>query len=331
MPGIFDIGDVPAWMNPVRGMMERGEKDAQNFSSNFSQAFGQASSQAFQKQQVQDKRNFAMQQQQQLAKKLAPIAGALAGTQTPEQSWDVVSKNPTWMADPQTGPFVEKFLKTQTDVAKAQSATVAGKIAIDAGKQFYDELNKIPAMQANIIRGMGDPSNPTAPPNANQLAALNATKNTLNQQAKIDLLARGQTEISTRFNSKGEESETYSTPKPNTANTPVGDWNLKTVTVDGRDIHYLQGPKGGIRMIDTKTGQSVEPTFKDYKDLAKAPAGDVDKELKQIATDKVKAMIKGEKPTTAKSATKNEVIRTTPDGRKAIFDSQSKKFLRYAD
>ena len=35
--------------------------------------------------------------------------------------------------------------------------------------------------------------------------------------------------------------------------------------------------------------------------------------------------------TTATTKTKNEVTRTTKDGRQAVFDAETKKFLRYAD
>lgn len=283
MPGIFDIGDVPAWLNPVRGMMERGEKDAQNFSSNFSQAFGQASSQAFQKQQVQDQRNFAIQQQEQLAKKLGPIASALANTKTPEQSWDVVSQNSTWLADPQTSPFVEKFLKTQTDVAKAQSATVAGKIAIDAGKQFYDELNKIPAMQANIIRGMGDPSNPIAPPTAAQLSALNQTKYTLNQQASIDALARGQTSVETELNAKGEVVQKYKTP-PATQGSPEFQKSLEqSASVDLPDGSMMWRGAGSRQWyhLDKNTGTSKQLNDQQLQSMAKRFSESGDNKIKQ--------------------------------------------------
>lgn len=342
MANIFGGLDTPKWMT-IQDMGDVAARDTAQIGHNFAQALSQKRSQEFERQQIQDQRDFAVQQQQQLAKKLAPIAGALAGTQTPEQSWGVVSQNPTWLADPQTGPFVEKFLKTQTDVAKAQSATVAGKIAIDAGKQFYDELNKIPAMQANIIRGMGDPSNPIAPPTAAQLSALNQTKYTLNQQASIDALARGQTSVETEINAKGEVVQKYKTP-PATQGSPEFQKSLEqSASVDLPDGSMMWRGAGSRQWyhLDKNTGTSKQLNDQQLQSMAKRFNESGDRNLKAKGAeidDYLFKKFKGQSDktatpsaTTGKSTSKNEVIRTTPDGRKAIFDSQSKKFLRYAD
>jgi len=51
---------------------------------------------------------------------MAPIAHQLAGADTPEAAWKVVSQNPQWLVDPETAPGVTGFLKTQTQVATAE-------------------------------------------------------------------------------------------------------------------------------------------------------------------------------------------------------------------
>lgn len=318
---------VPAWLAPWSKQSEQRSQENQQFDIQKNAALQHAA--------LLDQN----QQKQQLAAQI--FQGVNFGDAS--QVTGVVSQHP-WLAfDPATSKDTNEILKYSTESAKVANASVAAKIAADAGKKFYDELGKIPPIQANIIRGMGDPSNPTGPPNANQLAALNATKNTLNQQAIINALTRGQTSVETEVNAKGEVIQRYKTP-PATQGSPEFQKSLEqSASVDLPDGSMMWRGAGSRQWyhLDKNTGTSKQLNDQQLQSMAKRFNESGDRNLKAKGAeidDYLFNKFKGQSTKTAPSSSpagsstsKNEVIRTTPDGRKAIFDSQSKKFLRYAD
>ncbi len=83
-----------------------------------------------------------------------------------------------------------------------------------------------------------------------------------------------------------------------------------------------------IKTIDTDLSNlnAKDPADKPQYDLLKAQRDTLQLQRDALTQPKVK----GEQPAAPKSASTNEVTRVTKEGRKAIFDATTKKFLRYA-
>lgn len=292
MADIFGGLATPPWIT-LQDMGNTAARDTAQIGQNFASALSQKRSQDFQAQQVQNKQDFMLQQQQQTIQALQPVVSALTDAQTPQAAWDVVSKNPTWLLNPRTGPFVQKYLDTQAKVASAQTKTIAGKIAIQDSTQFSKDMGAIAPEDRAAIQGMN--RNPDGSVSAMQWQALNTAKQTAitsksnaAQQASIEALQRGDVQ-STEVNARGDVIQKFNPPKP-TQQGPAGDWVPKTVNIDGKDIHWLQGPKGGMKMINEK-GDSIEPSTADLTKLATASNADAD--LQKMATEKLKTKLGG--------------------------------------
>lgn len=253
MPGIFEPSDIPAWMNPTRNIMETGRQATVGISRNFSEAFGQAQQQKNQKEMLDYKQTQLQKENQRLAGKAVPIATALQGVQSPEESWKIVSQNPQWLADPDTAPFVGQYLKTQADVAKAEQATIAGQVAIADASEFAKRVSAVDAETRAGLKAMKP--NPDGTPSPMQWQALGLAEERMKVQAEntrkaaeIEALRRGD-QPTTTINEKGV-STVY---KPATTTAPQ-----ELSLSDGSTIVY--NPKTGAFKFSAKNGAAKDLT-----------------------------------------------------------------------
>lgn len=277
---------VPAWLAPWSKSAEQRSQQEQQFDIQKNAALQHA----------------ALLDQNQ--KKQQVAAQWMTGANTLDKILGVSAQHPEIAFDPATSGMYKNLITEATTAAKVQNGSIAAKTAVQNNSAFIKEMSTIAPEDAAEIQGMKP--NPDGSPSAMQWQVLRtaqatakAEKENSARMAQIEALASGEVPQSTRIDSKGNVTQTFATPKTTTANTPVGDWIPKTVNFNGKDVHFLQGPKGGIRMINEK-GDSVEPTASELTRLSTSV--DVDKELKQLATEKLKQSFKKSPSGSATSA-----------------------------
>lgn len=209
------------------------------------------------------------------------------------QVFGVTAEHPWLMFDPATAGMTKTIVQEAATSSKIQNSSLAAKTAVANNTEFVKGLSKIAPEDAAAIQGMKP--NPDGSISAMQWQALRTAQQTAelskentSRMAQIEALARGDVQ-STEITAKGDVIQKFTPPKADSVNKPAGDWIPKTVNFNGKDVHFLQGPKGGIRMINEK-GDSVEPTASELTRLSTSV--DVDKELKQLATEKLKQSFK---------------------------------------
>lgn len=211
-----------------------GMEEGTTFARAFQQGFGTTEQQAFE-----------LAQRKAMTTALAPVADALKGAQSPQAVWDVVSKNPQWLANPVTQPFVSRALKTATDVSRAESMSLEAKMKLKDTGDFMKRLDAIDAQSRAQIGGMS--KNPDGTPSAAQLQALGLAEQA-SAQAKEKARARLELEaeqarqqgarVTTHVDAKGQPSYTISPPTPGSVVQPP-----QMVTLGGQDFAF--SPKTG--------------------------------------------------------------------------------------
>lgn len=203
---LFDGLSVPKWLSPT-DLAESSSQQGAQFAQNFSSAYNRAAGVRDEKEMMDYKTALINRQQQQLATKLQPVAQALSAANTPAEAWDIASKNPQWMADPQTGPFVENFLQTQEKVAAAELSSIAGKAKIADTTDFAKKMSEILPEDRAAIKTMQP--NKDGTPSAMQWQALSLAEERANVRreneatvAEIDAELRGDT-VTTTVTDKG--------------------------------------------------------------------------------------------------------------------------------
>lgn len=228
------------------------------FGRNFSAAYLQKQSQNHQDAVIQQQEDRADELQSRIATKMAPIAHQLAGADTPEAAWKVVSQNPQWLVDPETAPGVTGYLKTQTQVATAEKNTVAGQLAIKDGTDFVKRLGGIDPTSRSAIQSMNKNKDGSFSPMQWQAlgvaeAFARTQSDNAKSQAEIDAMGRGDA-ATTVIGPKGITT-TYK--PPTTTNQANAEPNTKTLS-DGTTLAWM--PNGKTIHVIKKNGEKKELT-----------------------------------------------------------------------
>lgn len=158
MSELFGNTDQPRWINPTDSLWKAADAGAK-IGSLFGQSFNAAQDRKLDREKMEFQKGqiIAKEKQDALdvavkANKLEKAAAAFAGASTPASAWEVASKNPHWLADPDTAPFVKNFLSSQNAVARAENASIGAKITIADNTAFNKELEQLrdPADRASI-------------------------------------------------------------------------------------------------------------------------------------------------------------------------------------
>lgn len=174
-----------------------GMEEGTTFARAFEHGFGMTEPQAAQK-----------AQQIQAAKTMGPMVDALKNVKTPQDAFGVFSQNPAWLVNPQTGPFAQKLLQDYTNIAKAESATVEGKVKLQDAKDFSKALTEIDSVPRAKISAM--PRNPDGTPTAQQWELLRQAQSSVVkpqsplgklQADRAQALARGDTAAVAEYDS----------------------------------------------------------------------------------------------------------------------------------
>lgn len=119
---------------------EQGQANAASFNQAFQSAFTR-----------HDQQKMELDQQKKQMDMLKPIADAFKGADTPEKSMDILSKNPQWMANPITQPFVSKWMQTQGSIARTESTSLQAKMSLQDNKDFLTRMDKLdPDLRAPV-------------------------------------------------------------------------------------------------------------------------------------------------------------------------------------
>lgn len=226
---IFGNLSTPQWNSPAEASARVGpfaESIARDYTTAYFHAKNNASADArtqalidARQQQFQQQKDLQQQQVTRQASKLAEITPKLVGAKTPAAAWDVVSQNPQWLVDPDTGPTVSGYLKTQASVAAAQKNSIAGAIAIKDNTDFIKQLGQVDPLTRSQIQGMkpnddGSPSPMMIQTVNTALAAQQADTENQKTQAEIDALNAGGQETTT-IGKNGIQKTIKPTPAPN--------------------------------------------------------------------------------------------------------------------
>lgn len=242
---IFDTPDIPAWMNPARNILETGREATPGIGTQFGAGFRQGMEQRFKSDLIKYAEQKQSLEELNKAIKTNKVAQELAGASTPEETWDVVSKNPQWLADANTAPFVQSYLKTQTDVARAEVNSIQGKTKIADITNFTKRISNIDPADRAAIQSMS--ANPDGSISANQWNALGlaeersvVAKENQRKIAEIEALNRGDVpttvitdkSISTTYKPAAKESS------PKTLD--IGNGNVIAWVPGGNTLHVIK-------------------------------------------------------------------------------------------
>lgn len=254
--GLFDGLSTPKWISPLDAQ-ESNTEYASQLGRNFSASYLQANAQNHQDELIQQQQDREDELQSKIATKMAPIAQKLAGADTPEAAWKVVSQNPQWLVDPETAPGVTGFLKTQTQVATAEKNTVAGQLQIKDGTDFVKRLGGIDPTSRSAIQSMNKNKDGSFSPQQWQALGIaeqysQTQKENAQSQAEIDAMSRGDTQT-TVVGPKGITT-TY---KPATASQVGAEPQAKTLA-DGTTLSWM--PNGKTIHVIKPNGEKKQLT-----------------------------------------------------------------------
>lgn len=246
--------ELPAWLQPARQIeTTAGENVA--VGRNFMEGYDRGKQENLFREELKVKALYQVTQ----AQKLTQIAPELAATSSPSAAWDVVSKNPTWLVDPQTAPFVNTFLKSQAALATAQKNTTQGQIAIKDTTDFMKRMQDVDPETRAQVRGMQ--SNSDGTPSAMQWKVLGlaterdrVAKENIAKQAENEALARGDIET-TVIGPKGVT--TTFKPKSATAGNIDAEPRSKALP-DGSTAVWMPGGKG-IHIVKNGMAKEISP------------------------------------------------------------------------
>lgn len=238
----------PAWTSPGRSNWDQEDSAAQQA---FQSAYNRSADQKAEMNMLTFRQQMAEKQQAQnnaiIAAKLTPVANAFAGVETPQQAWEVASKNPQWMADPIQGQFVDRILKTQNEIAKAEVGTIQGKINIADTTDFMKRLATIDPVDRSSIRSMSPNKDGSVSPQQWQALGLAEERLKVASEnrrmiAENEAIARGDV-ATTTITDKGV-STTYK-PGTKTANEApqtkdIGDGITLAWVPGGKTLHVIK-------------------------------------------------------------------------------------------
>lgn len=251
----------PAWASNEASRWDQEDSAAQvAFQSAYNRAADEKSDMnmlTFRKQMVEQQQK---EQNALIASKLTPVANAFSGVQSPAQAWEIVSKNPQWMADPIQGEFVDKILKTQNDIAKAEISSLQGQMNTADTTDFMKRLATIDATDRAAIRAMSPNKDGSVSQMQWQALGLAEERSKVHAEnerkmAEIDAMARGD-EATTTISDKGV-STTYKPAPPAKKDTTSEEPVTKTLD-NGTTLAWMPGSKA-IHVI-TQKGDKYEMT-----------------------------------------------------------------------
>lgn len=255
--GLFDGLSTPKWISPLDAQ-ESNTEYASQLGRNFSASYLQANAQEHQDALIQQQQDREDELQSRIATKMAPIAHQLAGADTPEAAWKVVSQNPQWLVDPETAPSVTGYLKTQTQVATAEKNTVAGQLQIKDGTDFVKRLGGIDPTSRSAIQSMNKNKDGSFSPQQWQALGIaeqysQTQKENAQSQAEIDAMSRGDTQTTV----VGPKGITTTYKPATTTNQANAEPNTKTLS-DGTTLAWM--PNGKTIHVIKKNGEKKELT-----------------------------------------------------------------------
>lgn len=167
--------------------------------------------------------------------------------------FDVISKNPHIMADPDTQPLVRGIIDVQTRIEDARQNTLLGKSRLDDLNEFNKRLSGLLPEDRAAIRGMTRLEDGSASPE--QWQALSLAEETMmvrednrRKQAELEAIQSG-AEVETTIDEKGVTKRF----KPATAtksNTPMtmklDDGTTLAWMPSGNSIHVIRGNRENL-------------------------------------------------------------------------------------
>lgn len=343
---IFGNLSTPQWNSPAEASARVGpfaESIARDYTTAYFHAKNNASADA-RTQALIDARQQQFQQKQQIqqnaidikAKKLAAITPQLVGAKTPAAAWDVVSQNPQWLVDPDTGPTVSGYLKTQASVAAAQKNSTAGAIAIADNASFLKQLTQVDPLTRSQIQGMkpnddGSPSPMMIQTVGTALAAQQADTENQKTQAEINALNAGGQETTT-INGKGVSQVIKPAPAPNSTQAmnsllmkpdqmTLPDGSVITRGAGSRQWFKTPANSGAPKELSMPELRSVAKTLSD-KNSDDPNAASINSFLTGVATNQVnranQRMGVGGKTTAAPAASAAPTFKSPADVKAAV-------------
>lgn len=286
---------MPQWMSPLQMILQSGEegrKDAQSFLNARSQSESEQSTMDRQKQQqtsemdrLKQQEQFQVDQlqakQQRIATKLAPIAQAFQGVDSPEAAWNVVSQNPSWLVDPDTQKPVSNFLAAQNKVAQVENGSINTKLKIQDSTNFNKRLQAINPEDRAAINSMS--KNKDGTPSAMAWQALSTAEQTMQVhkenlagQAELEAMRRGDQETTT-ITDKGvtkrftpHKADASAAAAPTEYETPFPDmpWIKVARVPGGKGLHIIRGDSP---MTSAQRARTLGTLSKAYSSLKAAP------------------------------------------------------------
>lgn len=238
-----------------------------------------------------------------------PVAIAPPTTQT-------ATLPPAPIASPQATPILPPYSPQELQRVQAQQPVPSTRVPPSEGAQTFYKMQQVDWLMRN--RGM-------KPADAMKMVGIGQAPMvkpmTQYQQESIDLRKRAEEAKAKALAATGGE--------------PI----IKKID-DRYSAVYLPGSKG-LHIIDNHSGETKQFTpiqaaslltkiTKEEEDVGegKSSLSDMKDQLTKIVRTGVTAKSSAVTPP---ANAKKEVTRTTKDGRKAVFDADTKKFLRYAD
>lgn len=149
MSDLFGGSTQPKYLGPEE-RTAYAVSEANTLTQGFREAFNSAQGAKQKQDAVDNERNFQAEQDKKAMDKMAPIAKALGETKSFNDINALINKNPAWLLDKDTAPYVARAMKTWMDAEKIQGGSMAAHVTASGVKQQQKDIGSLSARHPDL-------------------------------------------------------------------------------------------------------------------------------------------------------------------------------------
>lgn len=244
--GLFDGTSTPSWLSPAEYSLKSAQA-AEAIGRTFSNSFNAAANRKQSGDQSDAKLKAELANKLQVAAKGAEVMKQFEGVTSSTDAFDLISKNPMWMVDPDTAPIIKRLTGFYAQKSSAELNSLEGKTRLSDLTMFKKRVTSLGSPRDRAeIDGMSDDPNTKMPSHEKwQALELAEERQAIEQQNRIaqeqaEAEAAGQSLTSTTISPKGGVTKHFSTKGQNEAQ-PV---QVQVLEYDGRKVPIIVGSHG---------------------------------------------------------------------------------------
>lgn len=241
--GLFDGTSTPSWLSPAEYSLKSAQA-AESIGRTFSSAFNAAASRA----QNTEKLKAESANELQIVEKSAAVMKQFEGVTSSTEAFDLISKNPMWLVDPDTAPVIKRLTGFYAQKSSAELNSLEGKTRLSDLTMFKKRLAGLGSPEDRAgIEGMSDDPNTKMPSQEKwQALRLAEERQIVEQQNRIaqeqaDAEAAGQSLTSTTISPKGGVTKHFSNRGQTVEQQPM---QVQVLEYNGNKVPIIVGSHG---------------------------------------------------------------------------------------